>query len=197
MGTRWRGALAAVGETAVALTMTVGRGRAAQLICELAELGPDDRVVDVGCGPGTAVRSAVRHGAAATGVDPSAVALGLGRSINRLRGAHGAVFVKGDAEHLPLGDGSASVVWALSSVHHWEDRALGLSECRRVMASGGRLLLAERRLRPGQHGHGLSPTGADELVAAVEAAGFAQVALVNRSAGRRQLVVVTSTAPRD
>ncbi|MGO9457776.1 MAG: class I SAM-dependent methyltransferase [Acidimicrobiales bacterium] len=184
-------------ETVVAVTMTVGRGRAARLICELAELVPGDRVVDVGCGPGAAVRAAVRRGASATGVDPSTVSLRLARTISRLRGAHGAVFVEGDAEQLPLVDGTASVVWALSSVHHWVDRALGLSECRRVMAPGGRLLLAERRLKPGQHGHGLSPDGADELVAAVEAAGFANVGLVDRSAGRRKLVIVTSRARRD
>src|SRR3974390_220278 len=102
MGTGHRGAMATVSEAAMALSMTMGRGRAAALICELASLGPGDRVVDVGCGPGAAVRVAVRHGATATGVDPSRGSLRLARVISRARGANAAVFVDGDAEHLPL-----------------------------------------------------------------------------------------------
>jgi SAM-dependent methyltransferase len=197
MGTAHRGVLATVGETAIALSMLAGRGRAASLICELAVLGPDDSVVDVGCGPGAAVRAAVRQGATATGVDPSRVSLWFARTINLFGGNRGGVFVVGDAEHLPLADRSASVVWALSSVHHWQDRRLGLSECRRVLEPGGRLLLAERRLKPGQDGHGLSPAGADELADAVRGAGFVDVGLADRSAGRRRLVVITSRAGRD
>lgn len=55
-----------------ALSMTVGRARAARVIAELAHIGSADRVIDVGCGPGTAVREACCRGASATSVDPSA-----------------------------------------------------------------------------------------------------------------------------
>lgn len=186
-------------EVLAALVMTAGRGRVAALAADLAGIGAGDRLVDVGCGPGRAVREAARRGAAsATGVDPSPVTLRLGRLFTALRGPRGPIFVEGSAEKLPLPDGTATVVWALSSVHHWSDRALGLSEAWRVLAPGGRLLLAERDVTAGARGHarhGLTPEGADDLVAAVAAAGFADVERVSRRAGRRTMVVVTATRP--
>ena len=54
------------------LTMAFGRGRRARLVAGLAEVGPGDRVVDVGCGPGRFLREAAERGATAVGVDPSA-----------------------------------------------------------------------------------------------------------------------------
>jgi ubiquinone/menaquinone biosynthesis C-methylase UbiE len=53
------------------LAMSFGRGRGARLVAELAEVGPGDRVVDVGCGPGRFLREAAERGAGAVGVDPS------------------------------------------------------------------------------------------------------------------------------
>jgi SAM-dependent methyltransferase len=53
------------------LTMAFGRGRSTRLIADLAEVGPGDRVVDVGCGPGRFLREAAERGATAVGVDPS------------------------------------------------------------------------------------------------------------------------------
>lgn len=111
---------------------------------------------------------------------------------------NGPAFIEGSAEVLPLPDGSASVVWALSSVHHWADQARGLAEARRVLTPGGRLLLAERSVKPDARGHaahGLTPEGAEQLVHAVEVAGFVNVERQIRTADQRTLVVVTAIAP--
>ena len=43
----------------------------------------------------------------------------------------------------PAARPSGTVAWALSSVHHWSDRAAGLAEAGRVLAPAGRILLAE------------------------------------------------------
>jgi SAM-dependent methyltransferase len=56
----------------VGLAMSVGRGRSARLVADLAGVGPSDRVVDVGCGPGRFLREAAERGAEAVGVEPSA-----------------------------------------------------------------------------------------------------------------------------
>ena len=68
-----------------ALSMTAGRGPLARAIADAAELTSADRVADIGCGPGTAVRHAARQGAAATGVDPDPAMLRLARWITALR----------------------------------------------------------------------------------------------------------------
>ena len=53
------------------LAMSVGRGRYARLVADLATVGPGDRVVDVGSGPGRFLREAAERGAEAVGVEPS------------------------------------------------------------------------------------------------------------------------------
>jgi SAM-dependent methyltransferase len=104
-----------------AVFMVFGRGAAARLMAARAGLTADDRVLDVGCGPGTAVREAARHAAAVTGVDPGPASLSLARWISARRRARNITWLEGRAEHLPVPDGCATVVWALSSLHHWAD----------------------------------------------------------------------------
>jgi len=188
----------AVFDNLTAVSMTVGRGGAARLVAQLANLGPSDLVVDVGCGPGTAVRRASREGARAVGVDPSGQMLRLARWIGSLRRNERVRFVEGTVESLPIVSESATVVWALSSVHHWHDQAGGLAEARRVLKSAGRLLLVERSVESGAKGHaphGLTDDEAQELVRAVEGSCFSQVTLQARRTRLRDLVIVTAVAP--
>lgn len=133
-----------------ALSM-LGREGDARLVEELSGLGPEDTVLDIGCGPGTAVRHAARLGATATGVDPAPVMLRVARFLTRSTGP--VRYLAGTAEALPVPDGSASVVWAVASVHHWTDLDAGLREARRVLRPGGRLVAVERRTHPGARGH--------------------------------------------
>jgi SAM-dependent methyltransferase len=181
------------------LTMAFGRGRSARLIAELAEVGPGDRVVDVGCGPGRFLREAAERGATAVGVDPSSQMrrLATWRTPASLRDA--IRVTDGTAERLPLKDGEATVAWAVASFHHWTDPDAGLAELRRVLQPGGRLLIAERLARPGgwfQH-HALTWEQGQDLVAQAERAGFSDVAAVRSSLGRRQLLVVRGRRPTD
>src|SRR5690606_26759772 len=62
-----------------ALSMAVGRDAAAQLAARRAGVGPGDRLVDVGCGPGRAARLAARRGATVIAVDPATVMLRTAR----------------------------------------------------------------------------------------------------------------------
>jgi SAM-dependent methyltransferase len=186
-------------ETLFAVSMLFGRGAMARAVSGMADLATSDVVVDVGCGPGTAVRRARRGGAArAVGIDPSQDMLRLARSITTLRRMDGIIFREGSAERIPLGSASATVVWAIQSVHHWKDRGQGLQESLRALAPGGRLILAERAVVPGARGraaHGLREHDADELVELVGQTGFADVERRTVRAGRRNLVVITAAAP--
>src|SRR4051812_20777927 len=131
------GLLAAVG-------FLFGRDNAARLAIDLVELESGDRLVDVGCGPGIAVQRARAVGAEAIGVDPSSAMLRVARA--RWRSDRTVDWRIGSAEALPVDDGWATVVWSLSTVHHWADVDAGLTECRRVLAPGGRLVALERRI---------------------------------------------------
>ncbi len=181
-----------------AMSMAFGRGRAARSVADIAGLAPPDRVVDIGCGPATAARVAPKCCARATGVDPSPAMLRLGRWLNSLRGRHNVILVEGTAEALPLPDESATVVRALSSVHHWTDRAAGFAEASRVLAPGGRVILAERLVGPGARGHaghGVTDDQANELAVDLATAGFIRIHRQMRVAGHRALAVVSGLRP--
>ncbi len=94
---------------------------------------------------------------------------------------------------MPLADAAATVVWALSAVHHWSDRATGLAEALRVLAPGGRLFLVERLKVPGSAGrrtHGLTEPEIDALEGDVSRAGFTAVDRETHPVGRKVLAVV-------
>ncbi|UXA19909.1 class I SAM-dependent methyltransferase [Mycobacterium sp. SMC-4] len=178
-----------------ALVFLLTGRRPAQRAVALTAVTAADHVVDVGCGPGTAVRRAARCGARATGVDPSATMLRVGRAIPRRAGV---ALVQGDAEALPLADSSATVLWALATVHHWHDVEAGLAEAHRVLAPGGRLLAVERQSPPRATGfasHGWTGEQAQVFAQLCRAAGFADVAVNTDHVGRRPVWAVSASRP--
>jgi len=174
-----------------ALGMLIMGRNCARLAAELASVSAADRVVDIGCGPGNAVRAAARRGASAVGVDPSPVMLRLARTATR---DHPNVsWAPGGAEALPVSDEGATVAWSLKTVHHWQDVTAGLAELRRVLTPSGRLLVMERRVQPGAKGlasHGWTERQAESFAAQCEAAGFEGVRIDQRPVGRGALWVV-------
>jgi ubiquinone/menaquinone biosynthesis C-methylase UbiE len=177
----------------IGAVLLVGRGAVSRLVADLAGVGPGERVLDVGCGPGAAAREAARRGAAVTGVDPAPLLLALGRRLSRGQAARHIAFVEGTAEALPVADRSATVAWAISSAHHWADTAAGLRELHRVLEPGGRLIIAERLARPGARGHaahGFTTAQAAQTAAAARAAGFADAEHETHRASGRMLAVV-------
>jgi ubiquinone/menaquinone biosynthesis C-methylase UbiE len=175
-----------------ALVFTVGRGPVARLAADRTEVGAGDHVVDVGSGPGTAVREARRRGATATAVDPAAVMLRVGRLLSP---AAGITWARGSAEALPVPDGGATVVWSLATVHHWRDLDRGLAEVHRVLRPGGRFLVTERRVPPGARGHGSHgwiDDQAEAFAAACRTVGLADVTVSTSRPGDTTILVVTA-----
>jgi ubiquinone/menaquinone biosynthesis C-methylase UbiE len=190
-----------IGGLAAAATFSVGRRPAADLAVHLAGVGPGDDVVDVGCGPGVAVRRAAAAGAAASavGIDPANVMLRVGRILSRLRidGSAAVRYLEGTAEALPLPDDSASVLWSLSTVHHWRDLEVGLGEARRVLRTEGLLLAIERHIEPGARGHashGWTREQVDLFAERCRSAGFTSVEVGAHQVGPRRVLWVLGRA---
>ena len=101
------------------------------------------RVLDVGCGTGYLLRRlADRYPEAAglTGVDPAPAMIAAARAAaddDRLR------WLAGTAEALPFPAGAFDLVVSTTSFDHWADQRAGLSECDRVLAPGGWLVLTD------------------------------------------------------
>jgi ubiquinone/menaquinone biosynthesis C-methylase UbiE len=179
-----------------AASMVLGRDGDARLAERLSGLRPSETVVDVGCGPGAAVRHAARLGSSTVGVDPASVVLRLARILTM--SSLPVRYLQGSAESLPLADESASVVWSIATVHHWVDLDAGLREARRVLAPGGRLVAVERRTRPGARGlasHGWTETQAAAFAQQCLDHGFLDARLDRHQYGHRRTFSVSAVAP--
>lgn len=187
---------AGVTGTFFGLVMLIAGRRNARLAVDVAAVTAADHVVDVGCGPGTAAREAARRGAHVTGVDPSPAMLRVARAFTRRKDS--IAWLEGTAESLPLPDGTATVVWSLATVHHWQDVQKGVAEMRRVLAPGGRMLAVERVVRPGATGlasHGWIEPQAQAFAALCRTAGLIDVLVGKQGAGRRAVWTVQGLRP--
>ncbi len=155
-----------------------------RLLDRLALTGTE-HLLDLGCGPGTFVRSATaRH--------PELVAIAIDPSHDFARPG----IIRATGEALPLADRSIDVAMCLSSIRHVRDRAQTLRELRRVIR--GRLIIVELdpsadRTRTANHAdrlgspllrHAFGPfvlrtsPPASVIAAIASDAGFVQCALV-------------------
>lgn len=178
----------------LAAVSMLGRGSDARLVIELSGLRSGERVVDVGCGPGSAARHAAGLGATVTGVDPARVMLRVARLLSRPARIR---YVEAAAERLPLSDGCAEVVWTIASVHHWSDVDAALAEVRRVLVPGGRFVAVERLAQPGASGlasHGWTESQAQAFASACTRQGLTRLTVDRQTRGRRTTVSVVGSS---
>ncbi len=103
----------------------------------LGEVRARDRVLDLGCGDGAFTTALAPEVATIVGADVAEAALRRARGRDpeldlRLVGIDGP---------LPFDDGAFDLVWSSEVIEHVADTARWLSEARRVLAPGGRLLV--------------------------------------------------------
>jgi ubiquinone/menaquinone biosynthesis C-methylase UbiE len=159
---------------------------ARRAILDVLAPGPDDRLLDVGCGGGLLLRDALASGASVTGLDHSEDMVQLARER-----APGAEVVLGSAERLPFEDASFTAV-AMSIVFFFlPDPIAVLRECRRVLAPGGRLAIYTTS--PALRGTPAAPEPLasrghfyddDELTQLAREAGLAAVEVINEDGGQ-------------
>jgi ubiquinone/menaquinone biosynthesis C-methylase UbiE len=113
----------------------------AEDLVALAAPRPGERVLDVACGPGVVARLAACRagGNRVTGLDINPGMVEVARSLPSEQPVSWQV---GSALQMPFPDHAFDVVLCQQGVQFFADRAAGLREMRRVLAPGGRLVLA-------------------------------------------------------
>lgn len=104
----------------------------------LARVRPGENVLDVGCGEGRFTAELAAAGVHGVGIDVAE------EPLRRARAAHHGVDVRlvDVVESWPFADASFDAVWAGEVIEHVADTGGWLSEVRRVLRPGGRLLVS-------------------------------------------------------
>lgn len=105
-----------------------------------------DLLLDVGCGTGAAVRDAAPNVSRAVGFDLSPGMIAQAR--DRAAGLDNVDFHTGDVSgRLPFDDGAFTALVCTTAFHHFPRPTDTISEMSRVLAPGGRLVIADANRR--------------------------------------------------
>jgi 2-polyprenyl-3-methyl-5-hydroxy-6-metoxy-1,4-benzoquinol methylase len=116
-------------------------------------IGPDDPVLEVGCGTAALAAALARRGANVVASDVSLRWLVLAQKRLAEEAAEGVELLACAAEALPFPDESFDIVAASDVVEHVEDVEGFVADCSRVLRPGGLLFLAT----PNRYSLGLEP----------------------------------------
>ena len=118
-----------------------GLARGAGFLDQLGRVGPEDLLLDVGCGTGGLLAAAASRGAAAVGVDTALRWLVIARRYLHELGVD-ALLVAADGATLPFRSGSFSAVTAIEVLEHAADQRGFVNGCLEAAEeSTGRCLL--------------------------------------------------------
>lgn len=112
-----------------------------EMLCEAANISPDQRVLDVAAGNGNATVAAARRWANVTSTDYVPTLLERGRAKAEAERLHVA-FQEADAENLPFADASFDAVLSVFGVMFTPNQEQSASELLRVCRPGGVIALA-------------------------------------------------------
>jgi SAM-dependent methyltransferase len=145
----------------------------------LLAVRPDDRVLEVGCGPGLAIRELGRiaHAGYVCGIDHSEVMLGQAgrRNADGLRSGIVALRL-GSVDELPAFDAPFDKILAVNTVLFWAQPVARLAQLRQLLRTGGLIAVAHQPRGPGASDESSAAWGR-EIAAALERAGFSRVRL--------------------
>jgi len=147
---------------------------AAEEVIGLLDVRADDRILEVGFGPGVAIQRLVPRlpNGSIAGVDPSLEMVRQAAARNATALRHERVDLRhGGVEELPFADASFDKALAINSMQVWPDPAAGLCEIRRVLKPAGTIALGFT-VNSGQPKEGVAE--------ALSAAGFVQTRIVDR-----------------
>lgn len=118
-------------------------------LADLALITGRDCVIDVASGRGTsAIHLARTRSCRVVGIEYGAAQVAEATQAARDARVARVTFLQGDAERLPLADGSADVILCECSLCLFPDKATALKEMWRVLRPGGRVALADVLVEP-------------------------------------------------
>ena len=147
-----------------------------RLVLEALSVSRGDRILDVGCGPGTYTRylAEAAGDGLVVGIDASEAMV---VAAAKRGGGANIAYVRGDGGELPFGDASFDEVCCVGVIHLLEEPMTALDEMLRVLAPGGRIALGAscgKRETPRVRG-GLTVFGRGELPKALTARGLTDI----------------------
>lgn len=155
----------------------MGRMNAAwgERTASLLEITPDDRVLEIGFGPGVVIQHVSKLARRVAGIDPSAEMVEQARARNAAAIRAGRVGLRlASVERIPFDSNIFDKALAINSMQTWPDARCGLQEIFRVLKPGGHIALGFTP-HSGQSKAGLTET--------LLAAGFSEVRLVEEERG--------------
>jgi ubiquinone/menaquinone biosynthesis C-methylase UbiE len=145
----------------------------------LLDIQRDDRVLEIGFGPGVAIRalSKIVSAGLVAGIDHSEVMVRQAQNRNAAAIREGRVDVRlGSVSSLPAFDELFDKCFAINTIQFWDERVERLKGLRRLLKPGGLIAITEEPRFSGATDESAQEIG-QEFVAALTKAGFSQVRL--------------------
>ena len=146
-------------------------------VVSLLDIAPTDRVLEIGFGPGVAIREAASHAVdgAVCGVDHSEVMLRQARRRNAEAVRAGRVDLRvGSADRLPPFDDQFDKIFAVNSMGSWNEPDRCLESLRNLLRANGRIAIASQPRCPGATAETSAKAG-DDIATRLVGAGFSTV----------------------
>lgn len=114
-----------------------------QPMLEAGEMSGQERVLDIGCGPGHTALLFATRAKQAVALDPARAMLDQARALANERRLDNLSFECASAEAIPFPDDSFDRVTSRQSAHHYLDLRAALREVARVLRPEGRFVLID------------------------------------------------------
>ena len=163
----------------------------------LLDVQPEDRVLEIGFGPGIAIEAMARRATRGVviGVDHSGVMVRQATRHNAAAVRAGRVELRlGTAEDLPEFDALFDKILAVNSLMFWDDPVTRLQDLRALLQPGGRIAIAFQPRGPGSTDETAARAGED-IAAHFATAGLTDVRVETLALKPTAVVCVLGVSP--